>query len=266
MAASLWPYESPRSHEAISDIIRRHSTNKVDVREAALEGLDLSRVTRILDLGCGFGFMAEAIVHRVAPGAEILGVDVWRSDEQAFVEKVTSAGRTARFCCMELDSTLPFESKSFDLVVCCFSLYFVVEILADAARVLHPDGLFLAVTHSEGSVTGDLPAAGFPDAAAGLLSLVSRFSAENGAELLSEHFAEVERVDYVNSLRFEPEHLDELFTYMHFKLPFLVSGSKPTDEIPDKLVRFARMTMARTGELVVEKNDSVFRARRPLCH
>ncbi|UCE60573.1 MAG: class I SAM-dependent methyltransferase [Phycisphaerales bacterium] len=250
----------------MSAIIRRRSTNKTDVREAALDGLDLSSATKILDLGCGFGFMAEKLAGEVAPDAELLGVDAWQSNEKQFLEKVSSAGRSGRFHCVELDSTLPWENKSYDVVVCCFSLYFFVEILPEVARVLRPDGLFLAVTHSEHSVAGDLPAAGFEKAATGLLSLTRNFSAENGSELLGAHFGDVTRVNYINSLRFEKEHLDELFTYMRFKLPFLLPDAKPTDEIPDNLARYVGVAMARSGEVVVEKNDAIFRARRPLCH
>ncbi len=266
MSASLWPYKTPSSHETMSGIIRRRSTNKVDVREVALDGLDLSSATRILHLGCGFGFMAEKLVGRVAPDAELVGVDAWQSNEKPFLERVSSAGRTGRFCCMELDSVLPWEDQSYDVVVCCFSLYFFVGILPEIARVLKPDGLFLAVTHSEHSVAGDLPAAGFEKAATGLLALTRNFSGENGSELLKAHFGEVTRIEYNNSLKFERDHLDELFTYMRFKLPLLVPGAKPTDEIPADLARYARMAMSRAGEVVVEKNDAIFHARRPLCH
>ena len=49
-------YPEPALHESISEIIRRHSSNRVDVRLAALEGIDFNRAHRLLDLGCGFGF------------------------------------------------------------------------------------------------------------------------------------------------------------------------------------------------------------------
>ncbi len=45
-----------RAHRVIADLIRKYSTNKNDVREAAIDGLTLSDCREILDLGCGFGF------------------------------------------------------------------------------------------------------------------------------------------------------------------------------------------------------------------
>jgi len=261
-----WPYKYPSIHEAVSGIIQRRSTNSTDVRDVAFDGVDLSHMKNILDLGCGFGFNAEALAKRVASDAHLIGIDAWGSNREPFVEKVTAAGRQADFLCMKVGSKLPYVDKSFDLVVCSYSLYFFVDIVPEVARVLTPDGLFLTITHSESSVVGQLPAAGFGDAAARLLALTRKFSAENGSELLSRSFGEVACIDYRNYLCFKNEHVDELLTYLRFKLPHLVPGAKPGDELPDAIVRFVRDRTAIAGELIVEKNDAVFRCWRPLCH
>lgn len=98
------------------------------------------------------------------------------------------------------------------------------------------------------------------------MSLARRFSAENGRSLLSQWFGEVTQIDYQNSLRFEAEHTDELLAYLRFKLPLLDSNSKPGDDLPEAIVRSARAALSRFGEVVVEKDDAVFRCRRPSCH
>ncbi len=249
----------------MSDIIRRRSSNSTDIRDAALEGVDLSGAKRILDLGCGFGFMAQTLARRVAPDALVCGVDAWQDDEAPFLDRISAAGRTGRFSCMEIGATLPFDSRSFDVVVCCFSLYFFVEVLPEVARVLGPDGLLLAVTHSEQHVAGDLPAAGLGDAAVGLVALVRRFSAENGTDRLRRHFGNVERIDYANALTFRVQHMDELIAYLRFKLPFLVPGARPSDGLPANLEHYVRETMAREGQITVRKNDAILRCRRPRC-
>ena len=264
-ASSLWPFEQPATHETVSAIIRRRSTNRTDVREVALAGLDLSTVREVLDLGCGFGFMAEAVARRVAPHARLAGVDAWASNEASFKERVAAAGRQASFTCLEVDSRLPWPDRSFDLVVCSYSLYFFVNVLPEIARVLTPGGLFLTITHSEDSFIGLLGAAGLAEAGSELLALTRRFSAENGGAMLGEWFEEVDRIDYPNLLRFEAEHVEELLTLLRFKLPLLVPGAKPGDDLPDGLTRFARSSLPRMGDVVVEKNDAVFRCRGPLC-
>ena len=71
----LEAFENPARHAAVSALIRSRSTNLTDVRDAVLHGLDLSGARAVLDLGCGFGFMTEVVARRVAPDAEIVGVD-----------------------------------------------------------------------------------------------------------------------------------------------------------------------------------------------
>ena len=61
------------------------------------------------------------------------------------------------------------------------------------------------------------------------------------------------------------EHKDELFAFLRFKLPVLVPGARPGDDLPLELTHYAEQTLARAGELIVGKNDAVFRCRSPLC-
>ncbi len=262
----LWPFQNPANHERVSGIIRQRSTNRADVREVALRGLDLSKASEILDLGCGFGFMAGAVATRAAPDAQVLGVDAWPANEAPFVDKVTATGRTARFEQMYVDAKLPWPDQRFDMVVCSYSLYFFVDVLPEVARVLTPNGLFLTVTHSQHSFLTLLRAAGLAEDGSELIALARQFSAENGQAILSRFFGDVSQLDYRNSLRFSADYLDELLAYLRFKLPLLVPGAKPGDELPEALAHSARESLSRTGEVIVEKSDAVFRCRHPQCH
>lgn len=262
-ASTTWPFQSPSTHEAVSGIISRRSTNRRDIRELALEGIHLGLMRRILDLGCGFGFMAEKLALRVAGDAELVGVDVWPDNEAAFRRRVARAGRRGEFRCMDVISTLPWPDRTFDLVCCCYSLYFFPEVIPEIARVLSRDGLLLIITHSERSVEGQLPAAGFADAASELVALARKFSAENGREKLAGSFGRIERIDYPNSLRFGPEHREELYAYLRFKLPLLVPEAGPGDDLPEGLKRFIEDLLAGPGEVVIDKNDAIFHCRDP---
>ena len=265
VVSPLWPFQSPSDHETTSAIIRRRSTNDTDVRDAALRGLDLSFARNILDLGCGFGFMAEAVARRAAPDAHLTGVDTWRSNELPFHERVNATGRRSSFVCTHVGSTLPWPDHSFDLVVCSYSLYFFVEALPEVARVLAPHGRLLALTHTEGSIVSLLRAAGLPEDGSRLLALARQFSATNGRGMLNDCFDKVTQIDYRNSLRFETEHLEEFLAYLRFKLPLLVPDARPGDDLPEALVRFARDSLADGGEVCVEKDDVVFQCGGPLC-
>jgi SAM-dependent methyltransferase len=203
--------------------------------------------------------MAEALAPRVAPDARFLGVDACVANAVPFLQR---AGR-ARFESRRLTDSLPWPDAHFDLVVCSYSLYFFPAVLPEIARVLRPDGRLLVLTHSVRSFVELLAAAGLDPERSPLLALVCRFPAEGAEDRLSRHFAEVDRVDYPNALRFGPDDLAEAETYLRFKLP-LLHGAAP--EAPELLAsaRAAIQSWLRAhGELVVTKDDAGFRCRRP---
>lgn len=262
----LRAFESPEEHQAIASIIRRRSINKEDVREVLLRGLDLSFAHNILDLGCGFGFMAEAVAGRVAQDACLTGIDACAAYEIHFVRRVEAFGRRARFIPLRVDSRLPYTDGSFDVVICSYSLYFFIEALQDLPRILARDGVMLILTHSARSAGGLLTAAGIDPEQSMLTSIVGRFPAEDAGEALGRHFERVERVDYPNELRFHPEDRDEIFAYLRFKLPMIEPEGTASDEVPESMRRSIECWLDEHGELVVEKSDAGFRCwdpRRP---
>jgi len=262
----LLPFRCPATHKTVSCIIRGRSSNSADVRDIALDGLNLSSCKDILDLGCGFGFMSEALAKRAAGDAHITGVDAWHSNEAEFTKKVAATGCRASFVCAKVVRELAFPDRSFDVVSCSYSLYFFVDVLPEIARVLRPDGLLIALTHTEGSARSLLQIAAVPEEESDLLCLLQRFSTETGDSVLSEFFHDIRRVDYDNSLVFAADDVDELLMLLKFKLPLLVPGSTSDDELPERIVRNARAALSRSGEVVIEKNDTVFRCRDPICH
>lgn len=259
----LWPYGVPSTHEAASDLIRKHSTNPRDVRVQALERHDLSTVRTILDLGCGFGYMAEEVARRAHPEAVVTGVDAQAANWRPFLRRVREAGRQARFRRMRVERNLPWPDRSFDLVVCSYSLYFFPEVLPAAARVLAPGGRFLAVTHSEESVRDMLALAGVEREGSVLLALVRRFSAESGEEALSPCFVDIERTDYPNALRFERAEIDDLLAYLRFKFRFMSDWPESEPELRRLHERDLEERLAHCVPVVLRKDDAAFWASSP---
>lgn len=256
--AGIWRYGSPAAHEAVSEIIRRHSANHRDVRQVALAGRDLSSVERVLDLGCGFGFMAEAVARRAAPEAVIVGVDAGDENEAAFLAHVGRTGRRAEFERFEVRSELPWPAASFDLVLSSYSLYFFPQILPEIARVLTPGGRLLAVTHDEAGVREQVMLMEGDPRTSELLRVVRRFSAENAAGQLACHFRRVERIDYPNRLVFEAGDIDELVQYLNFKVHLLVSRGEAEERLARRLCAGLKDVLAEREQVVVSKNDAVF--------
>jgi ubiquinone/menaquinone biosynthesis C-methylase UbiE len=260
---SLGAYVEPAAHEAISNIIRRYSTNPADVRRRALQDLDLTGAARLLDLGCGFGFMVEALKGIIPPDAEIVGVDMHSSNRDIFLARAEAAAGSARFICRTLESNLDFPERSFDAVIASYSLYFFPGVIPDVARVLKPNGVLVTLTHSETHFQSMLDAVGFPPHNSNLHSLLVEFSAENGAARLGEHFGAVEYRPYPNTLIFHADDLDDYLTLMRFKLQSLLPAKGPPMMRPDDFLARARDLLVETGCVLIEKDDAVFIAREP---
>jgi ubiquinone/menaquinone biosynthesis C-methylase UbiE len=259
------PFQDPSRHAAIAAIIRARSTNAGDVREFALRDMDLSGVRRVLDLGCGFGFMAGFVAGRVAPDAWIVGLDACPANERPFLECVRATRRDGEFVCQQVDARLGWPDRSFDLVVASYSLYFFPGVIPEVARVLSPRGSFVALTHEEASCRDLLRAAQTWGSQARMVPISRQFSAEAGGALLAPWFGQIERVDYPNSLVFEAEHGDELLAYLGFKLPFVAPGWAARGKVPEAIQRAALVALAREGRVALAKNDAAFRCRSPQC-
>lgn len=96
----------------------------------------------VLDLGCAGGFMAEAMT---ALGARITGIDPAAAAIAAAKSHAASNGLDIAYD-IGVGEALPYTAGTFDAVVCVDVLEHVVdlnEVLAEVARVLRPDGLFL---------------------------------------------------------------------------------------------------------------------------
>jgi ubiquinone/menaquinone biosynthesis C-methylase UbiE len=258
-----WRYGDPRSHEAVSTLIRRHSTNIRDVRDAILQDVDLSSAVEVLDLGCGFGFMAQAIARLLPTEGRITGIDALRANRVPFEWRVRTEGRRAKFVRMTVDRRLPWRDRSYDLVVSTYSLYFFPQALPEIARVLRPGGRFLTVTHSAESLRNMLRLAGIPEVRAPLLTTVQRFCSENGSEILSRCFATVEPIDYQNSLRFDPEEIDSLLRYLRFKFRCFNEWPESEPELCELESRELRQRLCAMDEIVLEKNDTAFWCSEP---
>ncbi len=151
---------------------------------------------RVLDAGCGTGYGAAMLAEA---GAEhVVGVDV----AEAVVEAARSrSGARLAFSRADL-VRLPFEAGSFDVVTCFEVIEHVqdpVDVLAELARVLAPDGV-LAIS----SPNADRYPPGNPHH-------VREFTTSEFRALLAEAFPVVRLLaqhQWVSSAVFEERDLD----------------------------------------------------------
>ncbi len=96
----------------------------------------------VLDLGCAGGFMAEALAAR---GAKVTGIDPASEAIEAARAHARDGGVQIAYD-VGVGEALPYAAASFDAIVCVDVLEHVsdlTQVLAEAARVLRPGGLFL---------------------------------------------------------------------------------------------------------------------------
>jgi SAM-dependent methyltransferase len=98
---------------------------------------------RVLDVGCGPGFLSAELLDDVAPRGSLVGVD--RSEEMLAIAADRCAGRAAAF--LRADATsLPLPHGLFDAAVAVQVLEYVPDVaaaLAELRRVLRPGGRVL---------------------------------------------------------------------------------------------------------------------------
>ena len=98
---------------------------------------------RVLDLACGPGNLSRRLAPLVAPGGEVVGIDL----APGMIELARNAGlANARFEVMDMER-LGFDDASFDVAVCGHGLQFAPDLsraLHEARRVLTTGGRLVA--------------------------------------------------------------------------------------------------------------------------
>jgi SAM-dependent methyltransferase len=261
----LTPYARPGDHAAMTDLVRRYSTNRSDVREVALEGVDLSRVRSVLDLGCGYGFMTEVLARRCPEGVVVTGVDALPANGPPFLEALARARRSGCFRALRLGRSLPWPDRSFDVVVASYSLYYFVEAIPEISRILDPKGVFLALTHCRNTLARVVAIGGLPTTGTLLARLMRCFCNECALERLQPWFEDVHRTDFPNRLVFSIEDRSDLLRFVTFKLPQLLPPGSSLAEFRRRLCRDVSDALTRSGRMVIEKDDAILHCRRPRC-
>ncbi len=123
-----------------------------------LEKLNSKEGRRLLDLGCGAGFLANSLATRLDPHFwSIEGLD---ASGPALEVAKSQAVRAAESCPVSYTQgdarKLPFEDASFDAVCAMDFLEHVedpAQILAEVSRVLKPGGLFFFHTFTRSALS-----------------------------------------------------------------------------------------------------------------
>ena len=112
-------------------------------RKCAIKALMLRGPTHVLDVGCGTGEVALALLRR-HPEATVAGIDLSESMLRLAIHKAQKAGLDSCVSFQPGDATaMPFPDESFDGIVCSFCYRNIAQravALGEMRRVLRPGG------------------------------------------------------------------------------------------------------------------------------
>ncbi len=124
------------------DIHNQYGGRNID--EWMLSVLPLQKGMKILDVGCGAGKQCFSFFHALDGEADITGGDVNESLlTQARQENPAQTGGKVQFTELNFNQPFPFEDNTFDLLSCCFAIYYAEDIpftIREMHRVLAPGG------------------------------------------------------------------------------------------------------------------------------
>ncbi|GGJ28042.1 class I SAM-dependent methyltransferase [Streptomyces brasiliensis] len=139
---------TPRAYELFGAVCFAGRRPRVFARLAALSGAETG--DRVLDVGCGTGYLTRCMAARVGPKGAVTGVDA--SPPMLDYARRRSAGVLGAPCSYQegIAEALGFPDASFDTVVTSLMLHHLPEELRPAAlremcRVLKPGGRLLVV-------------------------------------------------------------------------------------------------------------------------
>lgn len=134
--------------ETTSDLLSRinihdqYGTNDID--EWMLDLLPLEKNMQILDVACGAGKQCFSFYEELDGKADITGVDVSEYLlKQAESEKDKKGYQDVQFRFMDFNKKFDLKDNQFDLVSCCFAIYYAEDIpftIREMHRVLNPGG------------------------------------------------------------------------------------------------------------------------------
>ena len=233
-------YATSANLAARIELHQRFSTNPYGLQRWVFDRLPMQPGMHVLEIACGAGSLWRENLDRIPRDIQIVLSDF----SIGMVQTTRTIMRDASFVTCALPD-LPFASETFDLVIANHMLYHVDDrprALVEIRRVLKRNGALFATTNGIDHMREihELIRASRDVAAA--------FTLENGEEQLRTAFHDIERDEYIDSLRVTDA--DALIRY-------IASISPRAEDVRSLIER----RIADDGAFYVTKSTGSFTAR-----
>jgi ubiquinone/menaquinone biosynthesis C-methylase UbiE len=237
---------------------QRFSVNKYGWQHWVFDQFKLPTRCRILELGCGPGYLWLDNLERILAGWEIILSDFSPRMLEQTCQSLKSR-HEFQFECFNAQS-IPFEEAHFDTVIANHMLYHVADkaaAFAEIRRVLKPGGRFYASTAGEQNLSEirDLLCK-FDGELASWGKVADSFTLENGMAQLSQWFTKIKLYRYEDAL--EVTEVTPLVDY-------ILSGwaQQILEKRQNQFIEFVTREMeARGGVFHISKDAGLFVSSR----
>lgn len=217
-------------------VIQRLSVHPVDWYRWIFDHIKLAPACRVLELGCGPGYLWQRNLERIPENWEIILSDFSPGMLKDARSNLTESSQRFTFQVIDAQS-IPYEDASFDRVIADLMLYHVPDrarAFAEIRRVLKPGGYFYAATVSDAAFAEleELMRGAGMQAWSDALT----FSVENGEEQLARWFS------HINLQRLE----NQLFVREADSLMEVIRSGTPSTE-------YDEATFQRLRDLIKQK-------------
>lgn len=178
----------------------KYSTNKQGWFNWLFNQIDFSKVNRLLELGCGNGKLWQE--NRI----ELRNREIFLSDiSEGMVEEVRNKLGSDFNCIVADAEKIPFKDEYFDSIIANHVLFYLNDLnlgLKEISRVLKPNGILYCSTYGKNHMKEITEIVQSFDSRISLSnhSLYDIFGLENGEDILSKYFSNIQRMDYQDSL------------------------------------------------------------------
>jgi SAM-dependent methyltransferase len=222
------------------------------VRERVMPG------SRVIELGFGAGWLLEELCNEL-PEAALYGLDM----SPGFAGRAyREHGDKVRVLMGDMER-LPFRDAAFDVVVTCWTLYFMRDVdvaLAEIKRCLKPDGRLVAATNAPDheAECGELIAEAIRVALGRDerdFDVAYRFDLVTGDPFVRRHFPKVELRRWDGELVFsDPNDIEAL--WQPWEPPLMAKHEQQAVRV--EFLRLARKRLEQDGALHIRRRNGAF--------
>ena len=255
-------YRDSSRLEVRANLHARYRTASIDWYDWVVDRVALPAGARVLEVGCGAGWLWEQAVGTWPSDVALTLTDLSPGMVKEACARVVATGRFSNVEGRVADlQALPFDSDRFDRVVANHMLYHLPDPaggVAELARVAATDGMVVVATNGHRHLRELFAIESEVFGVEGINTTIGVFGADVGFAILRDHFSEISWQSCDDELHCtDPSDV----------VAYLRSTPPGEDATHDELVRLERAVARRFdaggGTLVITKDVGAFVCRSP---